>query len=170
MKKVVSTISIVLLGCFFFLSSAHAQTWAFEQRQDKFTDKKHFIASATDLSIGSKEKVKIAFECRNESRFVFTVSTDRYLADKEELFEFRYRVDAEKSKKIKMRAFTNSSMGGMNRYEALEMANDILGGKKLLARVISSSHDEFDAEISLDGSSDVIFKTARACGLFVERR
>jgi len=77
-------------------------------------------------------------------------------------------VDAEKSKKIKMRTFTNSSTGGMNRYEALEMANDILGGKKLLARVISSSHDEFDAEISLDGSFDVILKTARACGLFIE--
>ncbi len=58
----------------------------------------------------------------------------------------------------------------MNKYEALEMANDVLGGKTLLVRVISSDQDEYDAEISLEGSYDAILETAKACGLFVEHR
>ncbi len=65
MNKIVSAISILGVGFLSVMGNAQAQTfapekqtWSFEQQQDKFTDKKHFIASTPDLKIGAREKLK----------------------------------------------------------------------------------------------------------------
>ena len=146
------------------VSSAQAD-WDFEVVTDKFNDRQTVVASSDE----PLEDIAISFECRNGRDFFFVLDTQQYLAKKKRSFKLHYRVDSQKSKTVKMRAFTNSSAGGLNDLNALEVANDIIGGRTIALRAVASSKDEYEATISLEQSIEAIVRTARACQIGLAR-
>lgn len=151
------------------LSPAAAQIWTSKEVVDKFTDKVHVIATNDGATLLGSERFKVSFECRNKKDFVFTVDTYHELGGKDVEFKFQYRPDKKKKKKIEMRTFSNSSTGGMNTLDAIDVVNDILNADRLIVRAISEDRDEFDAEISLIGAKAPIIEAVTACGLTVKR-
>ena len=159
---------VVLIS--FFASQAHAgEAWEYSEVKDVFTDKTHHLASVVSSASLSQSPVKISFECRNGKNFVFTSDVNQNLGGRNVAFTLHYRVDNKRSKKVKMRTFSNSETGGMHRFNAIDIANDMLNAKRLRVRVISASGDRYDAELPLDQSRTTILKTVNACGLAVER-
>ena len=142
-------------------------TWEYREVEDNFTDKTHHVASITNTSPLSSDKFKASFECRNGKKFVFSLSAGKNLGGRNELFKVQYRIDDKHSKTIKMRIFTNSETGGMNRYNAINIANDILNAERLRVRVITDKGDRYDSEFSLENSKQSILKSVEACGLYL---
>ena len=154
--------------------AAHAEgAWEFKEVQDQFTDERHhvasvFNASAFDIMASPSEKVRASFECRDGKDFVFALYGGKRLGARDELVKVRYRVDDKNSKTIRLRTFTTSETGGLNKFNAIDMANDILNAKRLRIRMISDNGDQYDAEFSLENADQPILKTVEACGLYVK--
>ncbi len=154
-----------------FMSAATATSvvaespWRYKEVTDSFTDKTHYIASTRGVE--QSGPFRVGFECRNERDLVFTIDAHRNLGGRNEEFSLQYRVDDKRPKKVRMRTFTNSETGGMNKLRAVDILNDMLNADRLRVRVYSSTGDFYDADLSLAGASPAILKTVNACGLFV---
>ena len=110
---------------------ATAETgWEYREVADNFTDETHHIASIKNLPPFSSDGFKASFECRNGKEFVFALYTGKNLGVRNELFKAQYRVDDKRSKSLPMRIFTNTETGGMNKLDAINIANDVLNAKK----------------------------------------
>ncbi len=162
---------LYLAGIFMVIAMmghASAETaWKYSEVEDKFTDKIHNIASITNKLPASSESFKANFECRNGKDFAFSLYTDKNLGDRNGPLKIQYRVDDKRSKTVRMRIFSNSETGGMNKADAIDIANDVLNAERLRLRVIADNGDQFDAEISLENARRPILKTVEACGLYV---
>ncbi len=167
MKKGTAAISAFLLSSIAFTAGAAAQSWVYKEVTDKFTDKRHVIATNNGVAADARGPFKVSFECRNNREFVFTVDAGQRLGQKNYPFKFYYRADGEKTQKVRMVTFTNSNTGGMNKLEAVDIANDFLNADKLIVRAVSSDNDEYDAEISLAGAYEPIVRTVVACGMSI---
>lgn len=167
MARISLAISTLLASGVALSGAAAAETWIYKEVQDKFTDKKHVIATNDSGAWGAQNDFKVSFECRNGREFVFTVDAKRDLGGKKEPFEFIYRADGKKRKKVRMVTFTNSETGGMNKTKAIEIANDFLNADRLIVRAVSADNDEYDAEIALDGAYASIVRTVVACGMSI---
>ncbi len=167
MKKFGLVIPALVLSSFAICASASAQSWVFKEVTDKFTDKRHIIATNAGDAAGPHDNFKISFECRDNKEFVFTLDTGRRLGAKKDDFKFYYRAAGKKTQKVRMVTFTNSNTGGMNKISAVEIANDFLNADSLIVRAVSSDNDEYDAEISLAGAYEPIVKAVVACGMSI---
>ena len=169
MKKIASVATAILA----MSGLAHAKNaWEFKEVQDAFTDERHHVASvfnaaAFDLTALPSEKVRASFECRDGKDFVFALYGAKRLGARDELVKVRYRVDDKRSKTIRLRTFTTSETGGLNKFNAIDMVNDILNAKRLRVRMIADNGNQYDAEFSLENADQSILKTVEACGLYV---
>lgn len=162
-------LSLSGLALFFTLASQAGaeEKWIYKEITDGFTDKTHYLAK---ISSGlAPNPLKVGFECRNGKQFVFVSDMNENLGGRNLEFTLRYRVGNKRSKKIKMRTYSNSETGGMNRFNAIDIANDVLNADRLRIRIISSGGDRYDAEVPLENSKAAILKTVEACGLNVDR-
>ena len=55
----------------------------------------------------------------------------------------------------------------MNKYNAIDLANDVLNAERLRVRVLATNGDRYDSEVSLENSKQSILKTVEACGLYL---
>ena len=171
MKIYRTLLPALVLSSFAFAQSASAQGhategWAYKEVTDKFTDKKYIIAT-NNGGAQSEEPFRVSFECRNNRDFVFTVDTGKRLGGKKQDFKLFYRAEGKKTQKVRMVTFTNSNTGGMNKYKAVEIANDFLNADTMIIRAVSSDNDEYDAEISLAGAYGPIVRAVVACGMSI---
>ncbi len=166
MKKYIATVSALVLSSFALAANASAQSWALKEVTDKFTDKQYVIAT-NNSSARPGEPFKVSFECRNKRDFVFTVDTGKRLGGKQQDFKLYYRADGKKTQKVRMVTFTNSNTGGMNKFKAVEIANDFLNADSLIIRAVAANRDEYDAEISLAGAYEPIVRAVVACGMSI---
>lgn len=167
MKKYSAAVPALVLSSFVFAASAAAQNWTYKDITDKFTDKRHVIATNNGVAANARAPFRVSFECRDNKQFVFTVDAGQHLGGKSAPFKFYYRAEGKKTQKVRMVTFTNSNTGGMNKLEAVEIANDFLNADKLIVRAVSSDNDEYDAEISLAGAYEPIVKAVVACGMSI---
>ena len=153
----------------FFATMSHAgaeTTWEYSEIEDKFTDKTHHIALIKNTSPSSSDNFRASFECRNGKDFVFTLDARQNLGGRNKPFKVQYRVDDKHSKTIKMRTFSNSETGGMNKFSAINIANDFLNAERLRVRAIARNGDRYDSEVSLVNSRQSILKAVEACRLY----
>jgi len=167
MTKSKLAVPALIVASFSFASAAAAETWVYKEVTDKFTDKKHVIATNNGLALSGREAFKLSFECRNGREFVFTLDAGHRLGEKKDGFKFYYRADGQRTQKVRMVTFTNSNTGGMNKIDAVDIANDFLNADRLIVRAVSADNDEYDAEISLDGAYSSIVRTVVACGMSI---
>lgn len=167
MIKLGKLIPIVVISGFAFCANAFAQGWEYREVTDKFTDKRHVIATNGVVPAAGQAPIKVSFECRHNKEFVFSVDTGHRLGAKRENFKFYYRAAGKKTEKIRMATFTNSNTGGLNKIKAVEIANDFLNADSLIVRAVSADNDEYDAEISLAGAYEPIVKAVVACGMSI---
>ena len=155
------------------MSHASAETtWKYSEIEDNFTDKTHHVASIHVAPITNtlplpSDNFKASFECRNGKEFAFSLYGNKNLGERNGPFKVQYRVDDKHSKTIRMRIFSNSETGGMNKVSAIDIANDVLNAERLRVRVLAANGDRYDAEVSLENSKQSILKTIEACGLYV---
>ena len=167
MRKFGQLLSVLMVSTIAFSASASAESWVYKEVTDKFTDKRHVIATNGVETIAGQEPIKVSFECRHNKDFVFTVDTGNWLGAKQQNFKLYYRADGEKAQKVRMVTFTNSNTGGMNKLSAVEIANDFLNADSMIIRAVSSDNDQYDAEISLDGAYEPIVRAVVACGMSI---
>lgn len=165
MKNVcISGVAIV----FATMSHASAETtWEYREIEDNFTDKTHHVASITPASSLPSDKFKVNFECRNGKEFVFSLYGGKDLGERNEPVKVQYRVDDKHAKTVKLRIFSNTETGGMNKFNAIDIANDVLNAERLRVRVIATNGDRYDSDVSLENSRQSILKTVEACGLYL---
>ncbi len=150
------------------IAPANAETsWEYREINDGFTDKPHHVASVNNLSLSTPENIRASFECRGGKQFVFTVRANRNLGGRNKPFKIDYRVDDKRVKTVKMRTFTNSDSGGLNRIRAIDVANDFLNAERLRVRMITRNGDRFSTELSVDNAAPSILQAVKACGLTV---
>lgn len=167
MKHFGKLLPLVVVTSLAFSAHASAQSWVFKEVTDKFTDKRHVIATNGIETAAGHEPIKVSFECRHNKDFVFSVDTGHRLGAKKDNFKFYYRAAGKETQKVRMVTFTNSNTGGLNKIKAVEIANDFLNADKLIVRVVSSDNDEYDAEVSLAGAYAPIVKAVVACGMSI---
>ncbi len=149
---------------------ANAETsWEYREIVDGFTDKTHHVASVNNLSLSPSEYFRAGFECRNSKELVFTVRVNRNLGGRNKPFRLEYRADDKRAKSVKMRTFTNSEEGGLNRIKAITIANDFINAERLRVRMITRNGDRFDTELSVENATPTILSAVKACGLSVGR-
>ncbi len=150
------------------IAPASAETsWEYRVINDGFTDKTHHVATVNNLSLSPSEEFRAGFECRNGKQFVFTVRANRNLGGRNKPFKLDYRADDKRVKSVKMRTFTNSESGGLNRIRAIDVANDFLNAERLRVRMITKNGDQFSTELSVENAAPSILQAVQACGLTV---
>lgn len=150
------------------IAPASAETaWEYREINDGFTDKTHHVATVNNLSLSPSEKLRAGFECRNGKEFVFTIGSNRNLGGRNKPFRLEYRADDKRVKSVKMRTFSNSDTGGMNKFSAVKIANDFLNADRLRVRMITKNGDRFNTELSVENAAPSILKAVSACGLYI---
>lgn len=167
MNKLGQLISVVVVSSLAVCASASARSWEYKEVTDKFTDKRHVIATNGVIATPGQEPIKVSFECRHNKQFVFSLDTGHWLGAKRQYFKFYYRAVGKETQKVRMATFTNSNTGGINKIKAVEIANDFLNADRLIVRAVSADNDEYDAEISLAGAYEPIVKAVVACGMSI---
>ena len=150
------------------IAPASAETsWEYREINDGFTDKTHHVATVNNLSHSRSDQLRASFECRGGKEFVFTIRSNRDLGGRNKPFKLDYRADDKRVKSIKMRTFTNSDFGGLNRIRAIDVANDFLNAERLRVRMINRNGDQFSTELSVENAAPAILQAVKACGLAI---
>ena len=150
------------------IAPASAETsWEYRVINDGFTDKTHHVATVNNLSLSPSENFRAGFECRGGKQFVFTVRANRNLGGRNKPFKLDYRADDKRVKSVKMRTFTNSDSGGLNRIRAIDVANDFINAERIRVRMITKNGDQFSTELSVENATPSILQAVQACGLTV---
>ncbi|MGF1543700.1 MAG: hypothetical protein ACFB00_04225 [Parvularculaceae bacterium] len=142
---------------------ASASGWTYVKTADRLTNESFAIAEGAPVRRRGDDDFRVRFECRGGDDFVFALKT-RGAPLGGRSFKIEYRIDAGDDRGFRLRPYANARDGGLNRYEAATLANELLLGNNVFVRVTGPGKESLEAEFSLRDAAGPIAKAAAACG------